>query len=205
MDVILDYWMRFGINLAIVIVLVFVLYCRCKPNRNYAIAMIIGGALVYVLILLMVQVEIGLGVGFGIFAIFSLLRFRTVTISLRDMAYLFAAIALSLVNALLLHFGKWEELFAVNVALLGAFGVLESRYFQRCRASFVLVYDKLDLLKPANRAALLQDISQRTGIQPVDVVINSVNLKRGRAELLVIYFEEDQKAKEKPGSLHGAS
>lgn len=64
--------------------LIIGLYWRRKPNRNYAIAMFVGGALVSVAIRLMVQIEIGLGLGFGIFAIFSLLRFRSVAISLRD-------------------------------------------------------------------------------------------------------------------------
>ena len=84
------------INLAVISFLVSTLYWRRKPNRNYAIAMIVGGTLVYVVIHLMMQTEIGLGlgVGFGIFAIFSLLRFRTVEISLRDMTYLFAALTL---------------------------------------------------------------------------------------------------------------
>ena len=197
MDIILDYWLRFGINLAIITLIVLVFYLRCKPNRSYAIPMIIGGSLVYVLILLMVQVEIGLGVGFGIFAIFSLLRFRTVTISLRDMTYLFATIALSLVNALLLFFGKWEETVAVNLALLGTLAALESKHFMRCRANFALVYDNLALLKPENHAELLMDISERTGITPVDIAVDTVNFKRKSAELRVWYFEKAQTAKTK--------
>lgn len=200
MDIILDYWLRFGINLAIITLIVLVFYLHCKPNRSYAIPMIIGGSLVYVLILLMVQVEIGLGVGFGIFAIFSLLRFRTVTISLRDMTYLFATIALSLVNALLLFFGKWEETVAVNLALLGTLATLESKHFMRCRANFTLVYDNLALLKPENHAELLMDISERTGITPVDIAVDTVNFKRKSAELRVWYFEKAQTAKTKQKS-----
>ncbi len=82
MEVILDYWLHFAINLAIISLLIATLYWRRKPNRNYALATIVGGSLVYVVIRLLMQVEISLGVGFGIFAVFSLLRFRTVAISL---------------------------------------------------------------------------------------------------------------------------
>ncbi len=200
MDVILDYWLRFGINLMIITFLVVVLYCRRQPSRDYAISVIIGGALVYVLILLMVRVEIGLGVGFGIFAIFSLLRFRTVTISLRDMTYLFAAIAISLVNALLMYFQYWEEMAAVNLALLTTLAALESGRFLYCRRSFVLVYDNLALLHPTNRAELFADIRERTGIAPVDIAIDKVNFKRKTAELRLWYFEQ-AKTKEKPTRL----
>ena len=202
MDAILDYWLRFGINLMIITFLVLVLYCRRQPSRDYAISVIIGGALVYVLILLMVRVEIGLGVGFGIFAIFSLLRFRTVTISLRDMTYLFAAIAISLVNALLMYFRYWEEMAAINLALLTTLAALESGRFLHGRNSFVLVYDNLALLHPANRAELFADIRERTGIMPVDIAIDKVNFKRKTAELRLWHFEQAQaKTKEKPTRL----
>ena len=84
MDLIIDYLILFGINLAIVVALITGSYWWRKPNRNYATAMFVGGALVYVVVRLLMQIEIGLGLGLGIFAIFSLLRFRSVAISLRD-------------------------------------------------------------------------------------------------------------------------
>ena len=106
------------------------------------------GILVYAAILLLIQVEVGLGVGFGIFAVFSLLRFRTVAISLRDMTYLFAIFGFSIINALLLQFGRWHGLFAVNVALLLTLAVLDSVYSLRVRSEFDLAYDNLMLLAP---------------------------------------------------------
>ena len=75
MDAITDYWLRFGVNLAIISLLIAGLYWRRKPNSNNALAMIVGGTLVYAVIRLLVQFEISLGVGFGIFAVFSLATF----------------------------------------------------------------------------------------------------------------------------------
>ena len=106
MATLVEYLLFFGINLS-VIALVVLLYYRSyrnrRPNRNKVIVLVMAGALVYVVIDQMLRVEIGLGVGFGIFAIFSLLRFRTVPISLRDMTYLFTVVTFSLVNAMLLN------------------------------------------------------------------------------------------------------
>ncbi len=192
MEVILDYWLRFGINLAIISLLIAALYWRRKPNRNYALAMIVGGALVYAVIRLLVQFEIGLGVGFGIFAVFSLLRFRTVAISLRDMTYLFATITLSLVNAMLMTFGTWEEVAAVNLAILATLTVLEYSRLMRNRANFNLSYDNLDLLHPNRRAELFADIAKRTGIEPVRVSISRMSIKSQTARLRVWHIEEDE-------------
>ncbi len=192
MSAIFDYWLHFGINLAIISLLIAALYWRRKPNRNYALAMIVGGSLVYVVIRLLVQFEIGLGVGFGIFAIFSLLRFRTVAISLRDMTYLFATITLSLVNAMLMTFGTWEEVAAVNLAILATLSVLEYSRVMRNQASFRLSYDNLELLHPNRRADLFSDITKRTGIRPVRVSINRMSIKSQSARLRVWYLEEGE-------------
>ncbi|MCY4538575.1 MAG: DUF4956 domain-containing protein [Chloroflexi bacterium] len=192
MSAILDYWLHFGINLAIISLLIAALYWQRKPNRNYALAMIVGGSLVYVVIRLLVQFEIGLGVGFGIFAIFSLLRFRTVAISLRDMTYLFATITLSLVNAMLMSFGTWEEVAAVNLAILATLSVLEYSRVMQSQASFRLSYDNLELLRPSRRDDLFSDITERTGIRPVRVSIIRMSIKSQNARMRVWYIEQGE-------------
>ncbi len=192
MEMILDYWLQFGINLTVITLLIAALYWRRKPSRNYALAMIVGGSLVYVVIRLLVQAEIGLGVGFGIFAVFSLLRFRTVAISLRDMTYLFVTITLSLVNAMLMTFGTWEEVAAVNLAILATLSLLEYSRVMRTRVSFTLSYDNLELLHPDRRADLFADIHERTGISPVRVSINRMSIKSQNARLRVWHIEEDE-------------
>ncbi len=192
MDVILEYWLQFGINLIVIALLIAALYWRRKPSRNYALAMIVGGSLVYVVIRLLVQAEISLGVGFGIFAVFSLLRFRTVAISIRDMTYLFATITLSLVNAMLMTFGTWEEVAAVNLAILATLSLLEFSPLMRTRASFRLAYDNIELLHPGRRDELFADIFERTGIRPVRVSIDRISIKSQNARLRVWHIEEDE-------------
>lgn len=192
MNAIIDYWLSFSINLAIISILIAAIYWRRKPNRNYALAMIVGGSLVYVVIRLLVRSELSLGVGFGIFAVFSLLRFRTVAISLRDMTYLFATITLSLVNAMLISFGTREEVLAVNLAILATLFLLEYSGIMRSQASFRLAYDNLELLHPDRKADLYSDIKKRTGILPERVSISSMNIKGQNARLRVWYFEDGQ-------------
>jgi len=192
MDVILEYWIQFGINLIVIALLIGALYWKRKPSRNYALAMIVGGSLVYVVIRLLVQAEISLGVGFGIFAVFSLLRFRTVAISIRDMTYLFATITLSLVNAMLMSFGAWEEVAAMNLAILATLSLLEFSPVMRSRVSYSLSYDNIELLHPGRRDELFADIFKRTGIKPVRVSISRISIKSQNARLRVWHIEEDE-------------
>ncbi len=192
MQVMLDYWLQFGINLIVITLLIGALYWKRKPSRNYALAMIVGGSLVYVVIRLLVQAEISLGVGFGIFAVFSLLRFRTVAISIRDMTYLFATITLSLVNAMLMTFGTWEEVAAVNLAILATMSLLEFSSVMQSHVSYSLSYDNIELLHPGRRDELFADIFKRTGIKPVRIAINRMNIKSQSARLRVWHIEEDE-------------
>lgn len=199
-----EYLLYFGLNLCAT-VLVVLLYCRRRrPNRNKILVLIMAGALVFVVIDQMFRAEIGLGVGFGLFAIFALLRFRTVPIRLRDMSYLFTVVALSLVNALLLNSGNLEAMVAVDAALLLTLALLEwslARFMPARNVapgadngkwySVRLTYDNLALVSPQERQALLADLRERTGLEPDRVQVDNIDLKAGSARLCLFFRVRD--------------
>ena len=189
MEILAEYLWRFGLNLSVVSFIVLTLYRRRKPSRTYVVALIVGAELIYIIITLMVNMEIGLGVGFGIFAIFSLLRFRTVAISLRDMTYLFAVFTLSLANALLMNLERWEEIIAINSALLLTLYVLDSGQVLAQRSSLKFILDDLELLQPANRMALWSAVQEHGGVEPIRITVDQVDASAKQATLKV-YYEE---------------
>ncbi|MDD9955899.1 MAG: DUF4956 domain-containing protein [Anaerolineaceae bacterium] len=201
-----EYLIYFILNL-FTTMLVVLLYGRWgKPGYNRILLLVMAGALVFVVIDQMFRAEIGLGVGFGLFAIFALLRFRTVPIRLRDMTYLFTVVALSLVNALLLNSGNLEAMVAVNAALLLTLGLLE-----RIRGRFSLAmnggqnggdgkrytvrmtFDNLALVSPLRQEELLADLRERTGLEPERVRVENINLKAGTARLRLFFHEMNNK------------
>lgn len=188
MEIVVDYLGRFGLNLLIVSFIVLALYRRRKPSRTYVVALIVGAELIYIIITLMVNMEIGLGVGFGIFAIFSLLRFRTVAISLRDMTYLFVVFTLSLANALLMNLEQWEELFAINLAVLLTLVVLEWVNFLPNRSSIKYILNDLHLLQ--EKESLWQEVREKSGVHPMRITLEQVNTAQKQATLKVYYLEE---------------
>ncbi len=191
MDIIVNYLGRFGLNLLVVSFIVLVLYRRRKPSRTYVVALIVGAELIYIIITLMVNMEIGLGVGFGIFAIFSLLRFRTVAISLRDMTYLFVVFTLSLANAMLMNLEQWEEMLAINLAVLLTLIVLESGQILPNRSSLKYVLDNLMLLQPSNRNALWRKVKEHSGVTPIRITVDQVDAASQQATLKVYFIKED--------------
>ncbi len=195
-----EYLLYFCLNLCATLVVLLLYGSRRRRGRNKIIVLVMAGALVFVVIDQMFRAEIGLGVGFGLFAIFALLRFRTVPIRLRDMTYLFTVVALSLVNALLLNAGNLEAILVVDAALLLTLALLEwvlARFMPPGDGmqdgdngkwySIRLTYDKLALLSPQERSALLNDLRERTGLEPDRVKVEDINLQKGSARLRLLF------------------
>ena len=197
-----EYLLYFGLNL-FTIVLVVLLYCRGrKPGYNRILLLVMAGTLIFVVIDQMFRAEIGLGVGFGLFAIFALLRFRTVPIRLRDMTYLFTVVALSMVNALLLNSGNLEAMVAVDAALLLTLATLEQtpgRFRLAMNGgqngdngkwyAVRVTYDNLALVSPLRQEELLADLRERTGLEPERLRVDKIDLKGGNARLLLFFRE----------------
>ncbi|MCY3945367.1 MAG: DUF4956 domain-containing protein [Anaerolineaceae bacterium] len=185
-----EYLLHFSVNQLVLALFVFIHYNPRKHRSNNSVALLLVGALIYVVITLMVRFEIGLGVGFGIFAIFSLLRFQVV-ISLRDMTYLFAVVAVSFANAFLMPNGEFHEMLAVDLVLFVTMLLLERGKMLPAYSEMFLTCENMELLQPERRQALLADLNERTGQKVEHVVIDSINLQSGSARLQIFVTEDD--------------
>jgi hypothetical protein len=136
-------------------------------------------------------VEIQLGIAIGLFAIFAIMRFRTKNINIKNMAYLFTVIGISVINAL----GNFNHPIIgpilINGVIIVSLLVLEI-FTQKINLSkFQLSYDKLELLEPDLKKELLEDLSTRTRKNIVRIDIRKMDVIKGVVELDVFY--KDQK------------
>jgi hypothetical protein len=138
---------------------------------------------------LLTSIELSVGAGFGLFAIFSVLRYRTSTVAVRDMTYLFILVGMSVINATMVGITGWGTLLSTNGAIISVLYVLEQGWGFRYEQSKSIVYKRLDLIKPENEAQLLADLSERTGLALTRVEIGQLNYVRESAELKVFYNE----------------
>lgn len=138
-----------------------------------------------------------LGMAIGLFAIFTILRFRTRTLSIKDMAYMFTVIAISAVNSL-----EWSEfpvlgIFIFNIIILLSALILEIFLVRNTRPpqeikeenfnTHPIVYDKMELLKPQNSEELTMDIIEITGLDIKKVEIKQVDYQKMIAVLDIFY------------------
>lgn len=179
----------FGVNLLVALVIVRFIYYPANPNKNYVFTYLAFNTIIYFVMSFLTSAELSLGVGFGLFAIFSVLRYRTSTMSTREMTYLFIVIALPVMNSVLMRSDEWAVLLVVNAVVAAVLFVLEREWGFRYESSQSIRYDRIDLVTPERRAKMLEDLRVRTGLPIKRVSIGRLNFLNDTAELRVYYDE----------------
>ena len=126
-----------------------------------------------------------IGSAFGLLAAFSLLRFRTETLTMKDMTYLFIIMTLGLINSVMK--GSYLEIVLLNAMIIGAVYIVDGNRFIRNQQSKTVEYHSLENIKPDNQAKLIAELKDRTGLDIQKIMIEHIDFVRGKA-LIKIYF-----------------
>jgi len=181
----------FAFNLFFAVILVRFIYYPRTQNKRYIFTFLAFNTVIYFVLSFLKSVEVGVGVGFGLFAIFSILRYRTDPIPVREMTYLFIIAALPVMNSAASTGTVWPQLIAANLAILSLMWVLEKEWGFHYEASKKIIYEKVDLIRTDRRAELKADLEDRTGIKIKRINIGKVNFLKDTAEIKIFFDEED--------------
>ena len=179
---------RFAFNLAICLVIVKVLYYNATKRKDYLFTYILISVVVFLLCFLLENVKLELGFALGLFAIFGIIRYRTTTIPIKEMTYLFIIIGLSVINALANKKVSYAELVFTNLAIVAVIYGLERVWLLKHEGSKRIVYEKIDLIKPENYSLLIEDLKNRTGLEINRAEVGKLNFLRDTAEIKIYYF-----------------
>ena len=178
---IIDLIIRFIITVAMLIITAGFLYYPRSKKKEFVFTYIIVGMTVFFLCYLLSSINMELGLALGLFAIFGIMRYRTLPVQVREMTYLFLSITLSVINSLTsVGYQTWIILMVNAIILLCAF-ILELFWFKRMHGNFTVRYEKIELIRPENREALIKDLEERLGIEILDVKIGGINFLRDTA------------------------
>ena len=178
---------RFAINLIICWAIIGLFYYRKSHRKDYYFTFMLFSITIFFMIFLMDNVKVQIGFALGLFAIFGMIRYRTETIPIREMTYLFVTIGLSVINGLAMT-TSYAELFFTNIFVLLAvwfFEFIQGRK-QRVEAKIIL-YEKIDLIKVGREEELKADLVERTGLDIVNVEVGHINFLKDTAYLKVYY------------------
>lgn len=178
---------RFIINTFFVFLLIHFFYYRKSRRLDYYFTFSLISISIFFLIFLLGSVKIKVGMALGLFAIFGIIRYRTETIPVREMTYLFVIISLSVINAIALNLSYAELLTANGIYVLAAW-VLESYRGLRHLSSKLVLYDRVELARPDRMEELKEDLHKRTGLKIIRIEIGAINFLQDTA-MLKVYYE----------------
>lgn len=179
--------LRFGFNLLVTFIVVYFIYAKNSRRKDFFFSYFAISTAIFALCFLLESVKLELGFALGLFAIFGIIRYRTDTIPIKEMTYLFVIIGLAVINALSSTRVSFVELLFTNVAILSTMWILEKILMLRQEASLDIVYEKIENINMKNRKELLKDIEQRTGIKVKRIVVEEVNFMRDIARIRIYH------------------
>ena len=144
---------------------------------------------IFFLIYLLGSVKVKIGFALGLFAIFGVLRYRTETIPVREMSYMFGVISLSVINALADSLSI-IELLIPNLAIAVLIWMFETFVLRKNLASKLILYDRIELIMPERRTELLEDLRKRTGLEITRLNIGSVDFLKDTAIIKIEYVND---------------
>lgn len=180
------FFLNLGIDIASVLALIFLVYYPTYKNQDYIFTFLIFNLVIFILTYVLNEVKISMGAAFGLFAVFSMLRYRTAGISIKDMTYLFIVIAMGLVGSIRLDF---YELMILDSLIICFAWLLESKWILKRELSQNIEYENIELIVPDKKADLIEDLKTRTGLNIHRVAIRRINFLRDTATIRVYYYE----------------
>jgi len=174
------------IDVVTVLLIIFLIYYPSNKKSGFVFTFILFNIVIFLLTYVLNEVKISMGAAFGLFAVFSMLRYRTLGISMKDMTYLFIFIAIGLISAIQL---EYYELFVINGILVFCIFILDCKFIFKHEVYRTVLYDNLELIHPDKQQELIEDLKKRTGINIHRVVIGKINMLKDAA-IVKIYFYE---------------
>ncbi len=183
---------RFAFNAVVVGIISKGFYYSKTKRKDFLFSFIMMSLIIFVLCYSLSNVKLQLGFAFGLFAIFGIMRFRTDSIPIKEMTYLFVIISVSVINSLVSKKISYAELLFANISIIVILYFLEKVWLLRHESVKRVVYERINLITPDKRAELIADLESRIGIKISRVEVNKIDFLKDVAVLFVYYFEDDQ-------------
>ena len=176
---------RLLINIATSLIIIRLIYYRYYRRADLFLTFFSFNIIIFLITFLLNKVEMTMGAAFGLFAVFSMLRYRTENISAKDMTYLFIVIAVGLIMAI--SKGGWDQLLLIGGIITLFTLLLESNWLIRREFSQQVFYEKMELVHLEKRTQLIEDLKQRTGLNIHRIEIQEIDLLKDAARITVYY------------------
>ncbi|WP_289199705.1 DUF4956 domain-containing protein [Bacteroides acidifaciens] len=177
----------FILNTLVVFGVIRMFYYPKSRRRDYVFTFMLISISIFLMIFLLGNVKLKVGFALGLFAIFGIIRYRTESMPVREMTYLFVIIAVSVINALGHETLSFLELVGTNLLFVLSILVCESTKWMKHVACKLVLYDRIELIHQDRKEELLADLRERTGLDICRVEVGHIDFLRDVAMLKVHY------------------
>jgi len=177
----------FLLNFAVALLIIRGIYYSIRRSKEYVFAFFTLNTGVFLISSLLGGIDLSVGFGFSLFAIFSVLRYRTDPIPVREMTYLFVLMALPVIDAVLLSQNEYLALLIANGVTVLVLYIGENEWGCYYAQRKSITYEKIELIKPENHDRLLADLRERTGLLVTHCEVGSIDFLHDVAKLKITY------------------
>lgn len=186
-------FIRFSFNLFIAFVIIKLIYHRDDKGNDFVFTYFMFNTLIFFFAYILGNLDINMAFGFGLFAVFAILRYRTDPIPIKEMTYLFIVITIGVINALSGNQVVFIELLFANVTIVLLTFLLERHWVNNLPdnglSSKTVVYNNMEMIKPENHQALIDELAQKTGLSIVSCKIGRLNFVENQVNVKLYYKE----------------
>lgn len=183
---------RLAVNLIFMTIVIRFLYYPKSKRKDFLFTYFIIGLITFFLCFGLKKMEIGTGMGLGLFAIFGIIRYRTDTIEIKEMTYLFLVIGISVLNSLASKQISFVEMLTINfTVILVTFG-LEYFWLLKHETRKTINYEKINLIRPEHYEEMKADLQIRTGLNINRFEIGKIDFLTDTAQVMIFYYADEQ-------------
>jgi vacuolar-type H+-ATPase subunit F/Vma7 len=184
---------RFSLNLVVILILVRWLYFSTAKRKDYLFTYILISSIVFLLCYILESVALQLGFALGLFAIFGIIRYRTLTMPIKEMTYLFLIIGISVINALTDTTSSIIEVIFTNGIIIFITWGLEKKWLLKHESSKNINYEKINLILPEKHDELIEDLQTRTGISKITrIEIGEIDFLKDTCHVRIFFETTDR-------------
>ncbi|HRG00805.1 MAG TPA: DUF4956 domain-containing protein [Bacteroidia bacterium] len=185
---------RLLIDLSAVFILVRFIYYPIYKHRELFFTYFIFNIIIFLISFLLNKVDLSMGAAFGLFAVFSMLRYKTEEIAIKDMTYLFLVIAIGLVSAVTKIKDTSDNieylfLIGINVVVLTVTYLLESNIFMKKESVKTILYENIEMIREGKKEELLADLKLRTGFNVHRYSVHKIDFLKDAAQIKIYYYD----------------
>lgn len=185
-DKLLSMVFAFTADIIVLISILNFIYKKFNSSREYLFTFGIFNIVIFLICFLLSSATLSIGFSFGLFAIFSILRYRTVAIPIKEMTYFFLSISIAIINSLSTTTISVYEMIFADIMIIAATLLFEFLWKNKDLMKYIK-YEKIDLIKPENHSELLKDLRNRTGLDIHRFEVGRIDFLRDIADLRVFY------------------